>query len=113
MLLEGHGIVHYGCCDFKYNKKEKPEFVKWTEKNINEKITIFLQRHLSSMSVMPAEVVCVDVVAGGDHGDTAFQFGASVLVDLADGRTIDFEVSTCELICRKDTGRLLEETIFQ
>jgi hypothetical protein len=113
MLSEGHGVVHYGCCDFTYDKKEKSEFVEWTEKNIDEEITIFLQRHLSSMSVMPADVVRVDVVAGGDHGDTAFQFGASVSVELANGRTIDFEVSTCELICRKDTGRLLEETILQ
>ncbi len=95
-------------------KKEKPEFIEWTEKNIDEEITIFLQKDLSSMSVMPAEVVRhVDVVAGGDHGDMAFQFGLSVLVDLADGCTINFEVLTCELIRRKDTGHLLEETILQ
>ena len=52
-------------------------------------------------------------MVGGGHGDMAFQFGLSVLVDLADGCTINFEVLTCELICRKDTGRLIEETILQ
>jgi hypothetical protein len=33
--------------------------------------------------------------------------------ELTGGRTIDIEVSTCELICCKDTGRLLEETVLQ
>jgi hypothetical protein len=52
------------------------------------------------------------VVVGGDHGDTAFQFGASVSVDLIGFRIIDFEVSVCELICRKDTGKLIKRTIL-
>jgi hypothetical protein len=113
MLSEGHGVVHYGCCDFTYNGKEKSEFVKWTEKNIDEEIATYLQRHLSSKSVMPADVLCVHVVAGGNHGDTAFQFGASVLIILTNSSTIDFEVSTCKLIYCKDTGHLLEEIILQ
>ncbi len=113
MLSEGHGVVHYGCCDFTYDEQEKSEFVKWTEKNIDEEIATYLQRHLLSKSVMPADVLCIHVVACGDHGNTAFQFGASVLVEQTDGNTINFEVSTCKLMCRKDTGRLLEETILQ
>jgi hypothetical protein len=52
------------------------------------------------------------VVVGGDHGDTAFQFSASISVELNDARIIDFEVSVCELICRKDTGKLIEQTIL-
>jgi hypothetical protein len=52
------------------------------------------------------------VVVGGDHGDTAFQFGASVSVNLTGNRIIDFEVSVCELICRKDTGKLFKSTIL-
>ena len=113
MLSEGHGIVHYGSCQFTYDGKEKSEFVECTEKNLDEGITLELKRHLSSMSVMPTDVLRVQVVVGGDHGDTAFQFGASVSVELSDDPIIDFEVSICELICRKDTGRLLEETILQ
>jgi hypothetical protein len=62
---------------------------------------------------MPTDVLHVHVVVGGDHGDTAFQFATSVSVKLTDDCIIDFEVSVCELICRKDTGRLLEETILQ
>ena len=68
---------------------------------------------LSSKSIQPCDVKSVQMVVGGDHGDTAFQFGASVLVELADDSKINFEVSVCELICRKDTGRLLEETILE
>ncbi len=54
----------------------------------------------------------VGVVAGGDHGDVAFQFGAAVLIDISDGSTIDFEVAVVELICRKDTAKLIEATIL-
>jgi hypothetical protein len=31
---------------------------------------------------------------------------------LSDDRIIDFEVSVCELICRKDPGKLIESTIL-
>jgi hypothetical protein len=61
---------------------------------------------------MPSDVAHVQVVAGGNHGDTAFQFGASVSVYLTDNRVIEFEVSVCELICCKDTGKLIETTIL-
>jgi hypothetical protein len=67
---------------------------------------------LNSKSITLSEVKHVQVVVGGDHGDTAFQFGASVSVDLIGDRIIDFEVSVCELICRKDTGKLIERTIL-
>ncbi len=50
---------------------------------------------------MPADIERVQVVVGGDHEDTAFQFGASVSVHLKDDAIIDFEVSVCELICQK------------
>jgi hypothetical protein len=52
------------------------------------------------------------VVVGGNHGNTAFQFGASVSIELANNHIIDFEVLVCKLICRKDTGCLLEQTIL-
>jgi hypothetical protein len=44
--------------------------------------------------------------------DIAFQFGASVSIELANNCIIDFEVLVCKLICRKDTGCLLEQTIL-
>jgi len=114
MLSEGHGIVHYGSCQFTYDGKEKSEFVEeWTEKYLDKEITLELKRHLSSKSVMPTDVLRVQVVVGGDHGNTSFQFGASVSVKLSDDHIINFKVSICKLICRKDTGHLLEETILQ
>ena len=112
MLAEGHCEVYSGSVEFTYDGKEKAEFIEWTEKNINDEITVYLQWHLNSKSITPSEVKRVQVVVGGDHGDTAFQFGASVSVDLIGDRIIEFEVTVCELICRKDTGKLIERTIL-
>jgi hypothetical protein len=103
MLSEGHSrVVNYGCINFTYKRKQKEEFIKWWEKRIDDEIARYLQRHLQSKSAKPADVLCIQAVAGGDHGDTAFQFGASVSAELSGGEIIDFEVSVCELICRKD-----------
>ena len=112
MLSEGHGVVTYGCINFTYEGKPQQEFIEWSEKRIDDEISRYLQRHLQSHSVKPADVVYVQAVVGGDHGDTAFQFGASVSAELSDGQIIEFEVSVCELICRKDTGKLIELTIL-
>jgi hypothetical protein len=112
MLSEGHGDVSYGCINFTYEGKQQQEFIEWSEKRIDDEIARYLQRHLQSKSAKPADVVRVQAVVGGDHGDTAFQFGASVSAELSDGQIIDFEVSVCELICRKDTGKLIELTIL-
>ena len=70
---------------------------------------------LESKSIDPCSVCRVQMIVGGDHGDTAFQFGALVLIELEDKHHLDFdfEVMVCELICRKDSGRLLEETILE
>ena len=84
--------------EFTYKGKEKAESVELTEKNMNDKLIIYLQRHLTSKSIKPSNVKRVQVVVGSNHGDTAFQFGASVSVDLIGDRTIDFEQSVCELI---------------
>jgi hypothetical protein len=113
MLSKGHGVVHYGSIDFTYEGKQQKEFIEWSEKRIDDKIARYLQRrHLQSKSANPADVVHVQVVVGGNHGDGAFQFGASVSAELSDCKIIDFEVSACELICRKDTGKLIESTIL-
>jgi hypothetical protein len=113
MLAEGHCEINYGSLEFTYEGKEKAEFVEWTEKNIHDEITVYLQRHLTSKSVMPSDITLIQVVVGGDHGDTAFQLGASVSVHLRDDTTqINFEVSVCELICQKDTAKLIEKTIL-
>jgi hypothetical protein len=113
MLSDGHSDVHYGSLEFAYDNKKKAEFVEWTETDINNEIVVYLQRHLTSRSIAPSEVERVQVVVGGYHGDTAFQFGASVSVEMTDARKIEFEVSVCELICRKDTAKLIEDTILQ
>jgi hypothetical protein len=79
---------------------------------IYDKIARYLQRHLQSKSANLADVLCIQAGVGGNHGDEAFQFGASVLAELSDGKMIDFEVSACKLICRKEMGKLIESTIL-
>jgi hypothetical protein len=105
MLAEGHSKVHYGKIEFNYNGKEKAEIIESIEKNIHEEICIYLQRHLNSQSITPSNVERVQAVVGGDHGDTAFQFGAYISVHLFNNRIINFELVCCELICRKDTSK--------
>jgi hypothetical protein len=94
-------------------KDKKAEFIEWTENNIDDEITLNLQCYLSSKSISPSDIVRIQIVAGGDHGDTAFQFGALVSVELVEGvGNIDFEVSVCKVICQKDTAKLIESTIL-
>jgi hypothetical protein len=45
-----------------------------------------------SKNVNPSDVLSVQVVVGGDHGDTAFQFGASVSVKLCGVRSVSVRV---------------------
>jgi hypothetical protein len=112
MLSDGHSEVKYNMLEFTYDNKEMADIVEWTEKRIDNEICAYLQRHLHAHSITPSNVEGVQVVVGGDHGDTAFQFGASVSVQLVNIRVIHFELVCCELICRKDTGKLIEATIL-
>ena len=47
MLAEGHCEVRYGSIEFTYDGKEKAEFIEWTEKNIKDKITVYLAAGVS------------------------------------------------------------------
>jgi hypothetical protein len=112
MLADSHSTVHYNLIDFRYDGKEKVEKIEWTKKNIDEEITMHLQRHLKSKAIAPSNVERVQVVVGGNHGDVAFQFGASITAEMIDGQVIEFEISVCEEIFRKDTAKLIERTIL-
>jgi hypothetical protein len=112
MLSDGQSEVTYGKIEFTYDKIEKAEIVEWTEKRIDKEICINLQHHLHAQSITPSNIEHVQVVVGGDHSDTAFQFGASVSVQLFDNRIIHFELVCYKLICRKDTAKLIEQTIL-
>ena len=95
-----------------YDGKEREETVEWTEKDLHTEIEVQLLRCLKSRGLRPSDVQAVQAVVGGDHGDTAFQFGAAITAEMHDGGKIYFEVTTVELICRKDTSKLLEATIL-
>ena len=72
MLAEGHTEFYNGSIEFTYDGKEKAEFIEWTEKNIHEEISVYLQRHLTSKSIDPSKIVRIQAVVGEDYGDTAF-----------------------------------------
>ncbi len=82
MLADGHSKVHYNCINLRYDGKEKAKKIEWTEKNIDEEITMYLQRHLKSKTIAPSDVERVQVVVGGNHGDVAFQFSTSIAVEM-------------------------------
>jgi hypothetical protein len=56
---------------------------------------MYLQHHLKSKAISPSNVERVQVVVGGDHGDVAFQFGASITVEMIDGQIIEFKILLC------------------
>ncbi len=58
----------------------------------------------------PSDVVEVQAVVGGDHGDTPFQFGVAVTAKLRCGNELSYELLSSELICRKDTAALIKAT---
>jgi hypothetical protein len=112
MLTKGHTKVYTGSILWTYEGKSRKETVEWSEKHLHTEIETQLCRILRSRNVKPSDVLAVEAVVGGDHGDTAFQFGAAVTATLVSGEHLYFEVTTCELICRKDTAALLERTIL-
>ena len=56
MLAEGHCKITNGSTEFKYDGIDKAEFAEWTIKDIHDEITVYLQRYLTSKSVMPAVI---------------------------------------------------------
>ena len=64
----------------RFEGKTHTKFIECTEKSIDDNIARYLQHHLMSKNVNPSDVLSVQAVVGGDHGDTAFPFGASVSV---------------------------------
>ena len=81
MLMKGHADIHTDSKVWVYEGKAIEETVEWWEIDIDKAITQQLARELESQNVNPLDVVSVQAVVGGDHGDTAFQFGAAVTAD--------------------------------
>ena len=96
------------------NSKSKAECITWEASDISKDMATLLARELQSRNVQdPLHVQSVQVAAGGDHGGPAFQFGASVtVVMLNEQQDFKFEVISCELLCRKESGSLIEATVL-
>ena len=112
ILAEGHTKVHTSSMSWIYDGKEREETVEWREKDLHTEIEVQLLRCLKSRGMRPSDVKAVQAVVGGDHGDTAFQFGAAITAEMHDGGKIYFEVTTAKFICRIDTSKLLEASFL-
>ncbi len=56
--------------------------VEWMEKDLHTEIEVQLLRCLKSRGLRPSDVKAVKAVVGGDHSDTAFQFGAAITAEM-------------------------------
>ena len=112
MLTKGHADIHTDSKVWMYQGKDIEATVEWWEMDIDIAIAQRLCRELQSRNVNASDVLEVQTVVGGDHGDTAFQFGAVVTVKLQSGDDITYELLSTELVCRKDTAALFEETVL-
>ena len=112
-LTEGHVNIQTGSKLWTYQGKDIEETVEWWEIDLDQAIAQRLERELVSRNTTPSDVVHVQAVVGGDHGDMAFQFGAAITVHLKSGDKVHFELLSCKLICRKDTSALIEATILR
>ncbi len=95
ILAEGDAKVHTGSIKWTYEGREREEMVEWSEKDLHSKIKIQLTRVLKSREVKASEVKTVFAVIGGNHGDTAFQFGAALNAVLQNAEQLYSKVCCC------------------
>jgi hypothetical protein len=105
-LTKGHADIHTGSKVWIYQGTDG-----W-DMDLDKAIALRLSRELASRNMNPSDMVEVQAVVGGDHGDTAFQFGAAVTAKLGSGDELCYELLSSELICRKDTAALIEATMY-
>ena len=94
ILAEGHSVIHTGSTQWMYDSREKEETVECSEKDIHSKLEILLIRELKGRD--PSDVKAVQAVIGGDHGETAFDFGAAITSELHNVEWIYLELTTCK-----------------
>ena len=79
MLKKCHvDVYHTNSKVWIYQGKDVEEMVEWWDFDLDKAISQRLLRELTSRNLDPSDVVEVQAVVGGDHGDIAFQFGAVV-----------------------------------
>ncbi len=118
MLCEGHTKVYTGSYTIPNKTKEGAlTEIKFSRKNIADELAAQLTRQLNYRGIDdPSHIKRIDVMAGGDHGQGAFIFGAKVVVilkglDGGEDELFTFEITTAEIKCDKDTAEILNHTI--
>ena len=107
MLCKGHAEVYIDSVMHIYKDCREEEKVEYSIKAIDVEIANQLSRLLQSRRIDLKNAVRIYCVSGGDHGEIAFQFGATVTVETTTER-IDFGASVCEVLCQTDSDELLK-----
>ncbi len=119
MLCAGHTEVYTGTYKLRSKKKEGASTdIKYSRKNVTHELAAQLTRQLNYRDINdPSRIKRIDVMAGGDHGQGAFIFGAKVVVVLKGEKEGDeddlftFSISTAEIQCDHETAEILNNTI--
>ena len=118
MLCEGHTKVTTGFIDLPKTKEGARVRIHYSQKNIADELAAQLERQLANKKITdPSRIKRIDTMAGGDHGQGAFIFGAKVVVVLSgkteedEDESFSFEISVAEVLCTKDTAEILSKTV--
>jgi hypothetical protein len=111
MLGEGHTEVFTAEVPYDKGDGERPEILKVMQKNMANELIAQLSRFMISKDFTFADIEQIDVMAGGDHGQGAFQVGAKVVIVLknADEPGTRFEIWVAEVICKKDNSEVIRK----
>ncbi len=72
ILYDGRSEVHVGSLSWDYDGTQKAETVQWCQTDVDNEVASQMSRVLQSHKVQPSNIEEVQVIVGGDHGDTAF-----------------------------------------
>ena len=56
------------------------------------------------------DILRIDVVIGGDHGQGTFKFPIKLLFVMKSSKNVERESSVAYILCKKDNGEILENT---
>jgi hypothetical protein len=80
ILYNGHSEVNVESLSWDCNCTHKAKTIEWCQADKDMEVENQMSRVLQSHNVEPSTIKGVQLVVGGNHGDTVFQFGAEVTI---------------------------------
>ena len=94
------------------NDNLKKETVEWEYQSICEVYKHIIVAIMAENSVNPEDVEKLFLILGGDHGIGAFRMPFRTVLLLKDGRHLKKDIGIATIICKKDTGEVILNTIM-